>query len=214
MGEILRWLLLVAIAGVAATLVVGACAWFMAEPRRLDRAFRNVLGAPADASLLAHGRGRAAAFSFGAGRIAVAWNSGGWCLLYGLDELMGAELALDGEVAARVLRGEPRRALDRIGGAIGEVSLRLLFDDPQHPDFELQLWPAPAGRPGAPTRAAAAIAEANRWLSRIEAVLRRSGTAAVRPAPAAARPPPPRQRADVPDLFEKDFEQEDDDLPI
>jgi hypothetical protein len=210
MGEVLRSLILIALAGAAATLVIGALAFVAAEPRRLRRAFAKVLEGPPDAMLIAHGQGRAAAFSFAAGRIAVAWNAGAWCLVYGLDELIGAELALDGEVAARVIRGEPRRALDRVGGAVNEVALRLLFDDPQHPDFELELWPTSARRAGAPGRAAEAISEANRWLARIEAVLRRSGVAVVRPAPATAmvRPAPAPQQ----DFFED--EDEEDELPI
>ena len=213
MSEFLRPVILIALAGAAATLAIAACAWFMAEERRLGRAFDKVLGGAPDTMLIAHGRGRAAAFSFAAGRIATAWNAGGWCLVYGLEELLGAELALDGEIAARVMRGEPRRALDRVGGTVNEVRLRLLFDDPQHPDFELLLWPTEGKRAGAPVRAAEAISEANRWLARIEAVLRRSGIAVIRPEPAAAkaaaRPAPP-----TPDLFEDEFEDEEDELPI
>ena len=181
MREILRLVLLLGLAGAAITFIVAAFAWFMAEDRRLARAFRHVLGQTPDTVLVAHGRGRAAAFSFATGRIAVAWSSGAWCLVYGLAELLGADLALDGEVAARVLRGEPRRALDRTKGTEGEVTLRLLFDDPQHPDFDLTLWPALSTRAVAPANSAAAIAEANRWLARIDAVLRRTGVAVARP---------------------------------
>jgi hypothetical protein len=208
MGEILRSLLLIALAGGAATLVIAAGAFLMAEPRRLARAFRNVLESPPDAMLIAHGRGRAAAFSFASGRIAVAWSAGAWCLVYGLEELLGAELALDGQVAARAMRGEPRRALDRTGGAASEVAFRLLFDDPQHPDFELALWPPEGKRSGAPTRAAEAISEANRWLARVEAVLRRSGVAVVRPAPVPEKPRPARE---TPDLF---ADAEDEEPPF
>ena len=210
MSEFLRLVILIALAGAAATLVIAACAWFMAEERRLGRAFDKVVGGPPDTMLMAHGRGRAAAFSFAAGRIATAWNSGGWCLVYGLEELLGAELGLDGEIAARVMRGEPRRALDRVGGTVNEVRLRLLFDDPQHPDFELLLWPTEGKRAGAPVRAAEAISEANRWLARIEAVLRRSGIAVIRPEPAAR----PAARASPPDLFDDEVEDEEDELPI
>ncbi|MFI4936426.1 MAG: hypothetical protein ACHP7N_17595 [Caulobacterales bacterium] len=211
MSEFLRLVLLLGLAGAAVTFIVAVCAWFMAEERRLGRAFRNVLGEQPDTTLVAHGRGRAAAFSFATGRIAVAWNAGGWCLVYGLEELLGAELTLDGDVAGRVMRGEPRRALDRMSGAEDEVRLRLLFDDALHPDFELILWPPATSRAGAPGRASEAISEANRWLARIEAVLRRTGTAVIRPdpaspAPRAARPPPPPHA----DLFEDEDEDEAD----
>lgn len=213
MREILRLVLLLGLAGAAITLIVAACAWFMAEDRRLARAFRRVLGQPPDTILIAYGRGRAAAFSFASGRIATAWSSGAWCLVYGLDELLGADLALDGEVVARVLRGEPRRALDRTTGTEGEVSLRLLFDDPQHPDFELMLWPAQSTRPGAPINAAGAIGEANRWLARIEAVLRRSGVAVVRPE-TAAKPRAARPAGLHADLFDEAEDEDEDGLPI
>jgi hypothetical protein len=178
----------------------------MAEERRLGRAFRRVLGLAPDATLIARGRGRAAGLSLTTGKIATAWNGGGWCLVYPLEELIGAELSFDGEVVGRVLRGEPRRALERGAAAASEVSLRLLFDDPLNPDFELQLWPPAKPSKGAPTRVAEAISEANRWLGRIEAVLRRTGVAVVRPEP-APRPAPIRRAPEAaPDLFEADEE--------
>ncbi len=222
MSEILRLVLLIVLAGAAMTVIVAASSWFMAEPRRLARAFRRVLGQAPDSVLIAHGRGRAAAFSFATGKIAVAWSSGAWCLVYGLEELLGADLGLDGTVAARVLRGEPRRSLDRTSGTEGEVTLRLLFDDPQHPDFDLLLWPTPSARAGAPANSAAAIGEANRWLARIEAVLKRTGAAVARPVPppVSVAPPTrtPRQAVAEPDLFsrheDEDDEDDQDDLPF
>jgi len=77
------------------------------------------------------------------------------------------------------------------------------------------LWPTEGKRASAPSRAAEAISEANRWLARIEAVLRRSGIAVIRPEPGvaktAARASPP-----APDLFEDEdaMEDEEDELPI
>ena len=124
--------------------------------------------------------------------------------------MLGADLTLDGEVAARVLRGEPRRALERTRGTEGEVSLRLLFDDPQHPDFELILWPTHATRGGAPANAAAAIAEANQWLARIDAVLRRTGVAVARPERRAKVKAPQHGPLEA-DLFEAELAEEDDD---
>jgi hypothetical protein len=210
MREILRLLLLLGLAAAAITFIVSAFAWFMAENRRLARAFRNVLGEPPDTTLIAHGRGRAAAFSFATGKIAVAWSSGAWCLVYDLSELLGADLVLDGEVAARVLRGEPRRALDRTRGTEGEVLLRLLFDDPRHPDFELVLWPVQNPRAGAPANSAAAIGEANRWLARIEAVLRRTG-ATVAKAERRVKVKPPQHGPLEADLFQAELDAEDED---
>ena len=111
-------------------------------------------------------------------------------MVYPLEELLGAELDLDGEVAARALRGEPRRgagAPERRRDA--RCACGCLFDDPSHPDFELSLWPTQAARGGVRPRPRQAIAEANRWLARIEAVLRRTGGAAPRPSGRPSRGP-------------------------
>ncbi|MBV9995302.1 MAG: hypothetical protein JO127_08815 [Caulobacteraceae bacterium] len=206
MSELLRLVLLIALAGAALTFLAALAAWSMAEERRLARAFRRVLGQPPDAFLVAYGYGKGAAISLAGGRMAVAWSAGGWCLLYGLGELLGAELTLDGQVVARVRRGATRKALDRAARPDAEVRLRLLFDDPLHPDFELELWPP--GRPSraAPPQASAALAEGNRWLGRIEAVLRRTGLGVRRPEPA---PSPAAEEAEpeTEDLFEYDEEE-------
>ncbi|MGH6958220.1 MAG: hypothetical protein ACREEW_16265, partial [Caulobacteraceae bacterium] len=157
-------------------------------------------GAP-DAFVVAHGSGRGVALSLAARRIVTVWDKGRWRLAYPLEALLGVELDLDGEVAARAMRGEPRRMLDRQSGAEREVRLRFLFDDARHPDFELVLWPAGVTKAAA-AKPREAIAEARRWIGRIEAVLRRTGGAlalteepparapAVRAKPAMEEPPP------------------------
>ncbi|HEX5262594.1 MAG TPA: hypothetical protein VFW13_03655, partial [Phenylobacterium sp.] len=122
--------------------------------------------------LVARGRGRGVGFNFTANKVAVVWDQGAWGLLYGLDELIGAEVIVDFQVVGRVHRGEARRALDAFG-AEERVALRLVFDDLSQPDFVLDLWlPKDAGRRDElpPDEA---VAEANRWLARIEALLRR-----------------------------------------
>ncbi|MFN3522649.1 MAG: hypothetical protein ACK4YQ_10405 [Phenylobacterium sp.] len=217
MNEFVRLLLLVALAGTALTFLGSAAIWFMDEERRLRRALRRVLKGPPEAVVFARGRGRAAGFQFASGLAAVAWDNGAWCLVYRLEELMGAELIVDGQVVARAFRGEPRRALDQMAGAVEDVRLRLIFDDPRHPDFELELW-TPGDQAGrAPLTPAKAVQEANRWLARAEAILRRSAPAA--PAAAQVQParssppaaPPLAARQDVDD--EDDAPPWDDDLP-
>ena len=173
MSEVVRLLLLLALAGIVLTLLGGGMLWFMAESRRIRRGLKHVLGTDPHALLVAQGRRRGVGFDFTTCRVAVAWDSGAWCLVYRLDELVGAELILDGQVVARVHRGEARRPLDLITGADSEVRLRLVFDDPRHPDFGLQLWlPGDDGRKAA-LSASDAVQEANRWLGRVEAMLRR-----------------------------------------
>jgi len=196
MDEITRLLALLGIAGLIVTLLAGVGRWWNDEGRQVRRGLRKILGGDTHGLLVARGRGRGVGFNFTSGQVAVAWDRGAWGLLYGLDELEGAEAIVDGQVLGRARRGEARRAIDMLGGADQRVALRLIFNDVAHPDFVLDLWlPEDADRRDelAPDEA---IAEANRWLQRIEALFKRPGQAlraapAVTPPAAAAREPAP-----------------------
>ena len=187
MDEVTRLLVLLGVAGVAITILAGVARWRMNETRRVRRGLKSVLKGDTHGFLVALGRGRGVGFNFTRNQVAVVWDSGAWGLVYALDELMGAEVIVDGLVVGRVHRGENRRALDAFDA--GErVALRLVFDDPGSPDFILDLWlPEDVGRrdelpPGE------AIAEANRWLARIEALLRRPMTTRRPAAPPGPEP--------------------------
>jgi len=197
MTEVGRLLISLALAGAALTLLGGGVIWSMDETRRIRRSLTRVLGEAPHAMAIARGRGKGVGFNFTTNQVAVAWDAGGWCLIYRLDELIGAELAVDGKVLARVYRGEQRRALDAMRGAETQVRLRFVFDEPRNPDFILDLWlPEDDTRKDAMT-SAEAIQEANRWIARVESLLRRP--VPVRPAPAvAARPPEPARAAPAP----------------
>lgn len=222
MNELAQLLLLLGIAGVAVTLAGSVYIWFMDEERRLRRALKKVLGATPDTAILALGRGTGAGFTFNTNLAAVAWDSGAWCLVYRIDELVGAEIIVDGTVVARAYRGEPRRPLDQAVDDAQQVTLRLIFDDPAHPDFELHLFLM--GDQGKGVSAKASVQEANRWIARAEAILRRPGLRdapeiATPPAPAPAfqplppepapppAPPPPKAAAPAP-LFDREDEDE------
>ncbi|MFN3583019.1 hypothetical protein [Phenylobacterium sp.] len=212
MDEVARLILLMAFTGGALTLLGGAFVWYLDEGRRMRRSLKKMLGGEPHALLLARGSGTGVGFDFGSNSVAVTWESGGWCLLYRVDELMGAELIRDGQVVARTHRGEARRALDQISGAEEQVRLRFVFDDPAYPDFALDLWTADdAGRRKSQTPAEA-LQEGNRWIARMESLLRRpvprrgatiSEAAPQAPAPAApapaAAPPSPIAEAPAPD---------------
>ena len=227
MDELTRLLLLVIVAGVAVTVLAGIARWSGAERRRIQRGLKAVLKGDTHGFLPALGRGRGLGFNFTTNQVAVVWDAGAWGLVYGLDELVGAEVIVDGLVVGRVHRGEQRIALNAFD-ADERVALRLVFDDLGHPDFVLDLWlPQDEGRrdelpPGE------AISEANRWLARIEALLRRPVSAArpatvARPAPPA---PPPRIEDDAPEraparadtsltpLFARLAHEDDEDAPI
>lgn len=203
MSELARLLLFVAIAGTAVTFLGSFAIWYGDEDRRIRRALRNVLKSEPEGVIVARGRGRGAGFSFSTNLLAVAWDRGGWCLVYRLDELTGAELLVDNQVMGRVFRGEGRRAIDHMSPQADIVTLRLVFDDPRHPEFTLDLW-APGDEQRRESRSAGELVqEANRWLARCEAIVRRplpprqekaAPTAVAAPTPAPP-PQPPRQAA-------------------
>lgn len=202
MNEWPRLFLLLALAGVVVTLLGSAAAWLMDEERRIRRALKRVLKGPAEAVVIARGRGRGAGFNTSTGLLAVAWDTGAWLLIYRLDELMGAEVIVDGQVVARAYRGEPRRALDQTLEHAARVTLRLIFDDPHHPDFDLDLWLAGDETRRRTTSPGDAMQEANRWLARAEAILRRP----IAPRAAVETPPAAPAAADL-------IDDEDDDEP-
>jgi hypothetical protein len=189
-----------------------AAIWLMDPQRRLARALKRVLRAWPDAIALSPASGRGAGFSFDSGLAAVCWDNGAWCLVYRIDELAGAELRVDGQVVGRVMREEPRRTLDRVTGALEHVTLRLVFDDPRHPDFDVDLWTAGDQLRRVAVSPADAMVEANRWLARTEAILRRPRAAAA--ATAAQLPPLPEpfeEIAPAPPPKRPPRKQDDDD---
>ncbi|MDP2261375.1 MAG: hypothetical protein Q8J89_16835 [Caulobacter sp.] len=187
MTDMWRLLMMLGLAGTAVTFLGSLALWWHNDERRIRRALRNVLQSEPESMIVAHGRGRGGGFSFASGLIAVAWDRGDWCLVYRIDEVIGAELIIDGQVVARAFRGEPRRALEQVVSSADQVTLRLLFDDPKSPDFELDLWLRGDEARRDDWSPRAAIGEANRWLARVEAIVRRPA----RPqAPVVATPPP------------------------
>jgi hypothetical protein len=215
MNEWPRLIVLLVLAGIAVTLLGSMAIWFSDEERRIRRSLKRVLKGPPEAVVIARGRGRGAGINFSTGLMAVAWDAGGWLLIYRIDELAGAEIIVDGQVLARVFRGEPRMPLDRTVEHAARVTLRLVFDDPRHPDFDLDLWLA-----GDETRPRAsspghAVQAANRWLASAESILRRP-IAPYAPAAVAARAPEPEDEADEDnDLVDEPpfFLDSDDRLP-
>lgn len=173
MDEVGRLLLALALAGAALAVLGAAVVWSMDETRRIRRGLKRVLGDAPHSLLIARGRGRGVGCNFSNNHLAVCWDAGAWCLVFRLDELVGAELIVDGRVEGRVYRGEDRRAVDRLSGGDTQVRFRLIFNDPRHPDFNLDLWlPEDAARKRS-ISASESIAEANRWLALVEAILRR-----------------------------------------
>jgi len=208
MTDMARLLLMLGLAGTAVTFLGSAALWFLDEQRQIHRALRRVLKADPEAMLIARGRGRGAGFSFASGQAAVAWERGRWCLVYRIAELTGAELLVDGQVVARTFRGEARRPLDQVVSSAREVTLRLLFDDPRYPDFELDLWLAGDEARRDDWSPSAAIHEANRWIARADSIVRRP--VAVKAAPPPAPTPVRRQPEPVADEAEPPWDDTED----
>ncbi|QUD88385.1 hypothetical protein [Phenylobacterium montanum] len=202
MHDFVRLLLLLGIIGSAATLIGASIAFWMDEPRRLTRIAWRVLGGQPDGLIIAQGRDCAAAFRVAADQILVMRDGGANALLYRLNALIGAELLVDDQVVARVARGEPRRTMDRSPKDAQQVVLSLLFDDPRHPEFVLDLWlPMDEFRRSA-RPPETMIKEARAWLGRAEAIMRRAQSRQMKVSDAiaesAGREPEPARPADEP----------------
>ena len=92
--------------GVSLTLFAAAGMWWMEPSRRLSRALSRALEARPDALAFSPLRGRAIGMALDERRVAVVDGFDDPGLVFDLDELVGAELILDGQVAARAMRGE------------------------------------------------------------------------------------------------------------
>ncbi len=211
MIEIVRIILLLGIVGAGATFLGSTAAWWMDEQRRLYRLARKVLGGKPDGFIVAVGRNAAAGFRLESRQVLVMRDGGAHALLYRLHDLVGAELIVDDQVVARVLRDEPRRTLDQVAAGATQVVLRLLFDDPRHPDFSLELWQPNDQLRNEARSPAAVIREARAWLGRCEAIIRRAAPPAPAPAKVAARieqEPPPWEGESEFDEIETEEEDE------
>lgn len=170
MVEALKIILLVTLAAAALTTAGLLLAWWMEPGRRLRRTLDGTLGRPRQIEAVSPAQGRACALEFDSGQAAVLWDRGANGLIYDFDEIDGAEMIVDGHVLARIRRGEPRRALDIMAPDAGQVVLRLMFADPRHPEFELDLWNVAAGASaGSPSEA---LRLGRLWLSHVEALLK------------------------------------------
>jgi hypothetical protein len=179
MENVLRTLVLFALAGAAVSVGAWFVAWRLDPRRRLRRAMRRMLGREPDSEAISPAQGRALGLDLENAGLAVLWDVGASGLVFRLEEIEGAELVVDGEVKASVRRGEPACALDRLDPLVESVCLRLMFDTPRWPEFELELNTAPgAGE--------AALREGRRWLTQLAAVVRRTDRARARAEAAQA----------------------------
>jgi hypothetical protein len=217
MDQVARTLLYFLFAGIALTLIASGLMWWFEATRRLQRALTSALGKPADAIVYDLSGSKAAGLDFTAGDLAVMWSTGTQGLVYAFDEIEGAELIVDERVVARAQRGEPRRVLNETHANASRVTLRLMFDDVETPEFELNLFGEVSHNPVHAKTAAEAVRLGRKWLSHVDAVIKRlPATPAPYPVedekPTAVSAPKPAPKPAFKDLppWEDDVENDTD----
>jgi hypothetical protein len=136
-------------------------------------------------------RKAAAASSYDGNRVIIVRNFGKIPHKpYTMHELLGIEIFVDDRIIGRVVRGGPHKLLDDIAPVVNRVTMRLIFDDPADPDFELVLWDPHDNLTARAEGPRAAMNNARKWFYHVEAVLRRTVASPVPKAPPANAPPP------------------------
>jgi hypothetical protein len=186
MNDVLRLVVLLVIAGLVLTLVGALIARWLDPARRLVRYLRMALQAPPEGVMLDRGAGKAMAFNLQAGKVAVLWDKGRKGYVYRLEQLTGAEMMVDNIVLARCFRDRPVMPLDEIPMGAHRGVMRVVFDNPRDPEYELEIWPAMNGRGHEYPSPADAVQAGRKWLTRLESLLRRPPPRTLtRPAPPA-----------------------------
>lgn len=201
MAHAARILLYFLFAGLGLTLIASGLMWWFEASRRLARALNSALGKPADAIIYDLGGRKAAALDFTAGDLAIMWKTGAQGLVFAFDEIEGAELIVDERVVARAQKGEARRVLNETHAQASHVTLRLMFDDVHTPEFEVNLFGDVSHNPVHAKTAAEAVRIGRKWLSHIDAVIKRLPAEAPSSSPpedASAVANPPRKSAPPP----------------
>ena len=173
MAHAARILLYFFFAGIGLTLIASGLMWWFEATRRLTRALTSSLGKAPDAIVYDIGGKKAAGLDFTAGDLAIMWNTGGQGLVFAFDEIDGAELIVDERVVARAQKGEARRVLNETHTQASRVTLRLMFEDVQTPEFEVSLFGDISHNPVHPKTAADAVRLGRKWLSHVDAVIKR-----------------------------------------
>jgi len=209
MNDAMRLVILLVIAALALTAVGALTARYFDPARRLTRYLRMALGAEPEGVMMDRGGGKAMAFNLQAGKIAVLWDKGRKGLVYSLSQLVGAEMMVDHIVLARCFRDRPVMPLDEIPLAAHQGVMRVVFDNPHEPEYELEIWPAMNGRGHEHRSPADAVQAGRKWLTRLESILRRPAPRTLtRPAPAPAAILPDE---DEPPPWDDDEEMDDED---
>jgi hypothetical protein len=217
MAHAARILLYFLFAGIGLTLIASGLMWWFETSRRLSRALHSALGKSADAVIFDLNGKKAAGLDFTAGDLAILWDTGAHGLVFAFDEIEGAELIVDERVVARAQRGEPRRLLDENHANASRVILRLMFDHVETPEIEITLFGEISQNPVHAKTAAEAVRLGRKWLSHVDAVIKRmpqpvEAVAAAAPAetPRTAPAVAPRPVQELPPWEDDDSLMDDD----
>ncbi|MDC7683467.1 hypothetical protein PQU92_09285 [Asticcacaulis sp. BYS171W] len=187
MEQALRVILWFGFAALALTLIASGALWWFENTRRLARGVTTALGHAPDALVFDTRNTKAAGLDFSHGDLAILWDVGRHGLVFTFDEIEGAELIVDERVVARTQKGEPRRVLEETYPNASRVVLRLIFADVQTPEFELTLFGDVTTSSVHPKTASEAVQLGRKWLSHVDAVIKR-----------VPQKPVPAQRTDLP----------------
>ncbi len=163
------------------------------QPKKLeDELLEGLGGFKADVQALEPVRKAAAASSYAGDRVVIVRNFGKIPHKpYKMNELLGIEIFVDDRVIARVMRSGPHKMFDDIAPVVNRVTMRLIFDDPSDPDFELVLWDPHDALTARAEGPRAAMNNARKWFYHVEAVIRRPLSAPATPPVPAPPPLPP-----------------------
>ncbi len=163
------------------------------QPKKLEDEVKEALGgARAEVESIEPVRRAAVAISYAANKIVIVREFGKKpTRLYTINDLIGIEVFANDRVVARVLRSGPHKMLDDIAPEVSRVTIRLVFDDPSHPDYELVLWDPHDALTARAEGPRAAMETARKWFYHVEAILRRPAPEKPKPAPTAPVAPEP-----------------------
>ncbi|MDC7675034.1 hypothetical protein [Asticcacaulis machinosus] len=176
MERFLPTLIILSAAGIAILLILYRV-WNsrVEQPKKLEDELNEALdGTRPDVQALEPVRRAACAIAYNLNRVVIVREFGKIpTRIYPMRELMGIEIFVDSKVVARVLRSGPHKMLDDIAPQVNRVTMRLIFDDPARPDFELVLWDPNDSLTARAEGPRGAMETARRWFYHVEAVIRR-----------------------------------------
>jgi len=185
-------------------------------PRKLEDEVAEALnGGKADVVSIEPARKAAAALSYLGNRCVIVREFGKLpTRIYTMAEMIGMEVFVNNKVSARIIRGGAHKMFDDIAPQVDRVTIRLMFNDPSKPDFELVLWDPNDALTARAEGPRAAMETARRWFYHVEAIIRKP-LAEIEKELTPPAPPPPPEPAPKPPLHDHrpDTKDEDDTPP-